>query len=169
MSRPMSTAEAVAMETYKQALEENKELIDMVEEGVLNTMHRLSNDMEQTEMNTYRVFICRIAVEEANQEDNQLQQEQAQKLLDEAKAKLWSEGGNNMGGAEVKEMIFRIATREVTKDAAIRREAARLSNNTTRHRRNSKKLFGNRRDLANFVSRAVYVRLYEMSASFTPL
>ena len=137
MSRPMNTAEAAAMETYKQSLEENKELINLVEQVALNTKQLLSDNVKQS----------RLAVEQANQEGNQLQQEQAQKLLDEANEKLWSEGGNETGGPEAYQMIFGIAYKELLG--------------------NWRKRTLKRKDLANFVARAVYGRLYEMPVSFT--
>ena len=142
MSRPMSTAEAVAMETYKQALEEHKEFLNKVEEEALNTMQRLSNGVEQ----------CRLAVEKANQEGNQSQQEQAQKDLDEANATLWSEGGNNTGGPEAYQMIFGIASQELLRKQVGQEQASGLTDEEE--------------GLANFVARVVYGRLYEMPVSF---
>ena len=141
MSRPMNTAEAAAMETYQQSLEENKELINLVEQVALNTKQLLSNNVKQS----------RLAVEQANQEGNQSQQEQAKNLLVEAEERLWSQGGNETGGPEAYQMIYEIAYKDL------------LGNWRKRNPKKKKK------DLANFVARVVYGRLYEMPVSFTPL
>ena len=146
MSRAMGTAEAVAMETYKQALEEHKELINKVEEEALNTMQRLSNGVEQ----------CRLAVEKANQEGNQSQQEQAQKDLDECvcavfcgwrSRQVWSVTD---GWGCPLQMISEIAYLE-----------------SHHYERTAKVNDMIREEVARFVSRVVYDRVYEMLASFT--
>ena len=103
MSRPMNTAEAAAMETYEQALENNKELINWVEQVALNTKKLLSDNVKHS----------RLAVEQANQEGNQSQQEQAKNLLVEAEERLWSQGGNETGGPEAYQMIFEIAYKDL--------------------------------------------------------
>jgi len=136
----------VVIDTQTQGPVIEPALINKVEEEALNTMQRLANGVEQ----------CRLAVEKANQEGNQSQQEQAQKDLDECvcavfcgwrRRQVWSVTD---GWGCPLQMISQIAYLE-----------------SHHYERTAKVNDMNREEVAHFVSRVVYDRVYEMLASFT--